>query len=83
MDSRMETYVSGLFLTALLLFSSPASSPEPGDILPGSAGYHPAASADCAGPASANAGCQWHHPDINTGHSPDSRCTTGPASSSK
>lgn len=79
-----ETCVSGLFLDiSLLLPSSPASSPEPGDVLPGPASYHPAASADCAGPASANTSCQRHHPDINASHSPDGRCTAGPASSSK
>ena len=81
--SRTETCVSGLLLTSLLLFSSPASSPEPGDVLPGPAGHHPAASADRAGAARADAGCQRHHPDVNASHGPDGRCTAGPASSSK
>lgn len=81
--SRRETCVSQPFLTSLLLFSSPASSPEPGDVLPGSAGYDPAAGADGAGPASADAGCQRHHPDLNASHGPDCCCTTGPASSGK
>lgn len=81
--SRREMCVSSPFLTSLLLFSSAASGPEPGDILAGPASDNPAAGADGAGPASADAGCQRHHPDLNACHGPDCCCTTGSAGSSK
>lgn len=79
--SRRETRVSRPFLTSLLLFSSPASGPELGDILAGAASHDPAAGADGAGPASADTGCQRHHPDLDTSHGPDCCCSTGPAGS--
>lgn len=75
--------VCGLFLTSPLLCSPPASGAEPGDVLAGAAGGHPAAGAGGAGAACADAGCRWHHPDAGASHGADGGCAAGPAGPSK
>lgn len=62
-----------------LLSSPSASSPKPSDVVPGAAGHHPAAGADSAGPAGADADSQWHAADPRPSHGADGGRAPGAA----